>query len=144
MDEGDFFFSVANCPEIKNQTLSVLRRGVPKMLAFAFGLDLHGGSNYYTPAENVLGNYFSGFQVMITCAIICQKCSGNYFSAISGNLNFYYLFRICFLPETSPKFENCLGGGNFPLYKPSPPRSVFFSLSCFVLFVALHECIMKA
>ena len=78
------------------------------------------GSKPLHACRKLLGNYFSGFQVIITCMITCRKFLGNYFSALSGNFAFYYLCRIFLLPEISPKFKNYLGE-NFPLYWPSPP-----------------------
>ena len=78
------------------------------------------GSKLLHACRKLLGNYFSGFQVIITCIITCRKFLGNYFSALSGNFVFYYLCRMFLLPEISPKFKNYLGE-NFPLYWPSPP-----------------------
>ena len=86
------------------------------------------GSKLLHACRKLLGNYFSGFQVIITCMIICRKFLGNYFSALSGNFAFCYLCRIFLLPEISPKFKNYLGE-NFPLYWPSPHAPVFLILA---------------
>ena len=49
------------------------------------------------PAENYWWIIWEGFQIIVTCSITCQKFLGNYFSAISGNLNFKIITCLEFL-----------------------------------------------
>ena len=103
------------------------------------------GSKLLHACRKLSGNYFSGFQVIITCMITCRKFLGNFFSAISGNFAFYYLCRIFLLPEMTPKFKNYLGE-NFPLYWPSPPAlSSSFLLRVVCRLAWMHnESVMNA
>ena len=74
---------------------------------------------------------------MISFAIACQKCLGHYFLAISGNLNFYYLFRICYYLKL-PLNSKIIWGAIFRYIgrlRPPPP----------LLFVWMHnESVMNA
>ena len=73
----------------------------------------HGGQKILHACRKLLGNYFGGFQVIITCSITSQNSWGIIISAFSGNLNLYYMCRIVLLPGISPKSKNYLGASFF-------------------------------
>ena len=103
-------------------------------------------SKLFHACRKLLGNSFSGFQVMITCAITCQKFLGNNcFWAISGNLNFHYLLRIFYYLKLPLNSTNYLGG-KFPLYWPSlPALSSSFLLRAVCRRAWMHnESVMNA
>ena len=97
------------------------------------------GSKLVHACRKLLGNSFSGSQVMITCATTCQKFLGNFrpFQA-------FWIFITCFEFFYFLKFplnSKIIWGAIFCYIGRLPPPCL--PLSCFVLFVALHECIMK-
>ena len=71
------------------------------------------GSKPLHACRKLLGNYFSGCQEMIICAITCEKCLGNDFSALSGNSIFIACFEFL-IPESCPNFEKWFAFFMFP------------------------------
>ena len=99
------------------------------------------GSKLLHACRKLLGNYFSGFQVIITCMITVENSWGIIFRAFQVILRFItcveFFIYLKFLRNSKNiwgRIFRCIGR----LHPPCLP------LSCFMLFVTLHECIMKA